>query len=300
MSLDIKKEMREGKKVKMITEAEVKSVDGVVKVALTKEITDRDGDIISVDGMDLSNYQKNPVVLDAHMMNGSVIDTMLGNMKNITKTTDERGIKMITGEIDFAPSPKGQIAKMLVEGGYAKTVSVGFGVNDYNAEMRTITRSELYEVSLVNVPANVEAQVIKSLKGDETVEGKLIKTLKNYDDIKPKIKQYRALIMNDDLCKKLGYEKTGDELVDLKNITDLMFKELEKKEDDNMDTDERNQSDEKQETPENKEENPQDKDDSQASENKDEKKEDDSEEVIEPTTEELQDMVDEAIRKAYL
>ena len=36
---------------------------GICKVILTKEIVDRDGEIISVDGLDLAKYEANPIVL---------------------------------------------------------------------------------------------------------------------------------------------------------------------------------------------------------------------------------------------
>jgi HK97 family phage prohead protease len=231
-------------KIKVI-QSEIKSEQGTIKMVLTKEIVDRDGEMISVDGMDVTNFKNNPVMIDAHNMNGSIVDNVLGKVNNLKKSTDEKGIKQWVGEPEFAPTPKGQVAKMLVDGGYVKTVSVGFGVKDFDHTTGLITKSELYEVSLVAVPSNVGAMISKSLKGDETVETKLIKSLGNYENIKKKIKQYRALFMSDELWAERKMTKSGNELVDLKAIFDVLTKEI---------TNEKEEQDSEKEKVENKEE----------------------------------------------
>jgi HK97 family phage prohead protease len=294
MKDNIQKMLSEGKTVKVVSEGEIKSEGEVIKLIITKEIIDRDGETVSVDGMDITNFLKNPVLLDAHYMNGSVIQTMLGKIVNLQKTTDENGVKMIMGEIEFAPNPNGQIAKDMVKGGFAKTFSVGYSVTDYNAQLKRITGSELYEVSLVNVPANVEAQITKGMKEGESMSDKLFKTISNYTDIKPKIKQYRALFMSDALFEKLGLTKSDDELVNMKNIYDEIMKEaepVEKEDEENKDKSNQENPDDKKPVENQPAADP-------AAEDKKDPVEDEN--IIEPTDEQLEDMVGDSIRRSYL
>jgi HK97 family phage prohead protease len=193
-------------------------------VTLSAEIMDRDGEVVDIDGLDLSNYKKNPVLLDAHNMYGSVIDTVLGRLENLKKVTED-GIKKCKATLVFANTPRAQLAKMLVMDGYVKTVSIGFGVKGYDPDGNRITKSELYETSLVSVPANVGAMIGKSLKGME--DNEIVKKLRNYAEIHPKIKEYRRLFLGSEMLEKLGYTKGEDELIDIKSIYDLLLTKLE-------------------------------------------------------------------------
>lgn len=193
------------------------------KVVLTKEVQDRDGEVVDIDGISIDNYVKNPVLIDAHNITGSVTQTVLGRLKNVTKTKDVDGVKILSGTAEFADTPSGQIAKSLVENGFVKTVSIGFGVLDYDAKDMRISKSELYETSLVSVPANIQATIGKSLKEGEELDNVIVRRLKNYDYIKPVLKEYRNFVQDDLLRTMLGYEPTGDELIDLKNIFDLIY-----------------------------------------------------------------------------
>lgn len=215
---EYKQEKGEQPTVKL--QAELKSTQSGVKAVLTKEMMDRDGEIVSINGIDIKNYKDNPVLIDAHDMNGSVVEKLLGRVNNLKKTTKD-GIKELVGELEFAPTPNGDIARKLVEGGFSRTLSIGFSVNDYDATTKTITKSELYETSLVIVPSNVGARIMKNFNPDNTAD-EMIKKLKNYEDIHPKIKEYRRLFMSDELAEILGYEKTGNELVDIKSVFDLI------------------------------------------------------------------------------
>lgn len=215
-------------KLKQMTSS-LQNEDGMVKVILTKEIEDRDGEVIKVAGVNIDNFRKNPIVLDTHRHNTSIED-IIGRMPNVEKTTDANGIPMIVGEVEFADTPKGQLAKKLVDKNILKTVSIGFSSKDFDVATRTITESELFEVSFVSVPANPEATTMKNAKIKELVEAddskELFKVLENYLEIHPRIKQYRKLLLGEELTEKLGYEKTGEELKDLKAVYDLIVAKL--------------------------------------------------------------------------
>ena len=191
-------------------------------VTLSREIVDRDNEIISIDGMNIDNFKANPVLLDAHNMHGSVVDNVLGRVEDIRKTIDDAGVKVLQGILKFADTPRALIAKSLVDGGFVNTVSVGFNISDYDRKNAIATKSELYELSLVSVPANIGATIgAKGMKADE-IGGELVKKLKNYEEIHPTIKEYRKNFMSKELCELIGYEKTGDEANDIANIYKAM------------------------------------------------------------------------------
>jgi len=211
-----------------------KSVDEDLapKVVLTKELTDRDGETLIVDGIKLTNFKKNPKFLDSHKARDSVLTSTLGKIENIKRCRDDKGVKQLCGKIKFAPTPNGQLAKALVDGGFANTVSLGFLIYEMDTEDPQnvkITKSELFEVSLVNVPANAEAMIEKSTqkaKDRDKQDEEVIKAIKNYKSIHKKIKQYRKLFMSDTICSLLNYSKCGKELVDVKNVFDLIVKRI--------------------------------------------------------------------------
>lgn len=195
--------------------------DNEVKVVMSKEIQDRDGEVLSVSGCDLENYKKNPVVLWGHRMNSGDVEDVMGRMIDVEKTIGVDGIPELQGVVEFADHPKAQYLKRMVKQGIISTVSVGFGIKNFDAETKTITDWELYELSFVNVPANTEARVTeKSIKeASEDFSEKVYKKLSNYEVIHPMIKEYRRLFLKDEeLLEELGVEKSGSELVDVKTI----------------------------------------------------------------------------------
>lgn len=191
-----------------------------VKVILSKEVVDLDGEVVVIDGIELPENKSLPFI-DAHMSWGSVTETILGRVANLAKGVDKEGIKVLTGDVNFAPTPKGVIAESLYKGGYATDVSIGFIVKDYDAATRRITKCMVYELSGVIVGANPHAKVQKSLAIEE-----LEKSLQHYKDIKPKVKEYRRFFLSDEFCAALGYEKVEDELINIKNIHDLIVTKL--------------------------------------------------------------------------
>lgn len=233
--------------------------DDNVKVILSKEIQDRDGEVLSIKGCDLENYKKNPVVLWGHRMVSGDVEDVMGKMVDITKAVGEDGIPVLEGVVKFADHPKAQYLQRMVKQGIVNTVSVGFGIKDYDYDNKIVTDWELYELSFVNVPSNTEAMVTeKSIKqGEEDFNEKVYKKLSNYEVIHPMIKTYRKLFLSDEeLLSKLGVEKSGSELVDIKNvheaIKNVFNKEVEADEDPKQ-TEEESIQETPEETPESEE-----------------------------------------------
>ncbi|HOU26522.1 MAG TPA: HK97 family phage prohead protease [Paludibacteraceae bacterium] len=205
--------------------AEVKQVDKEIEVTLSKQIRDRDGEIVDIKGGDLRNFSKNPIMLWGHRMIYGDVEDVMGHWENLRKTND----KILANPV-FAEHPKAQYLKRMVEDGHVRSVSISFIVNDggFNLESKTVKSWEMLEASWVTVPSNVEAvsNVKEFKKLDDELTEKQYRQLLNYKEIHPKIKQYRKLFMSEEFCGVLGFEKTGNELVDLKSIYDLIVSKL--------------------------------------------------------------------------
>ena len=119
---------------------------------------DRDGEVISVEGWDLKNFKKNPVIMFAHdyrtlpIGKATKIGVRDGKLMNVVEFPPE-------GTYEFADT-----VQRLVDAGYLKTESVGFipkkwedGDGGEKAPRRTYTKQELLEISIVPVPSNPNA-----------------------------------------------------------------------------------------------------------------------------------------------
>ncbi len=118
---------------------------------------DRDGEVIEVEGWDLRNFKKNPVIMYAHdyrslpIGRATKVGVSDGKLKNTVEFPPE-------GTYEFA-----DIVERLVNQGYLKTESVGFIPKEWKdgagekAPKRTYTKQELLEISIVPVPSNPNA-----------------------------------------------------------------------------------------------------------------------------------------------
>lgn len=132
------------------------------------ETLDRDGEVIKVDGWQLGNYKKNPVVLWGHNHGIPAIGKSLRTYK------EDGELKF---KVKFATEGTHELAdtvKALIDDEILKSVSVGYlalkreypsDEDDAKAKQPRVvtTKAELYELSIVNVPANQNA-LIASMK----------------------------------------------------------------------------------------------------------------------------------------
>ena len=91
--------------------------DGVFEVIITTEDTDRMGEVIQLDGWDLKNYMKNPVVLWGHDHYKMPIGIC---------TSIERTATGLLARGKFAPGEEGQEVRQLYDLGIVRATSVGF------------------------------------------------------------------------------------------------------------------------------------------------------------------------------
>lgn len=235
-------------KLAKISEIEVKEKSKSYKMIITKEVKDRDGEIIIIEGIDLRAYKKNPVVLLDHSY--KVEDIVWKTTKLYVEWN-----KLIADFI-FASTVKGQLAEELYNNGLLKTSSIWFISKSRDPEnMRIITESELLEWSLVAVPANasalsldgkqalykkgVDAGLIKQETPEENSEkepekkefeisGKIVKIENELKDIKNLLK-----ILTDDKVKEDVLDEEVKELkakhgaiVEIKQSLDIALKNL--------------------------------------------------------------------------
>ena len=123
----------------------------------TSEAKDRDDEIVLLDGWEFKNYEGNPIVLFMHDNRSLPIGKTVGILKDEVKRVLYFDIEF-SKSYDFAKTVEG-----LVEEGILRAVSLGFRVLDWEwdakQEALLLTKNELFEISVVNVPANQEALI---------------------------------------------------------------------------------------------------------------------------------------------
>ena len=147
--------------------------DRVLEFIASTAQVDRYGDIIEVEGWELDNWLKVPVILYGHDYGGFPIGQGISAIKDLL-----RGLVIQAKFATAAENPDADIAYRLALGGYIRAVSVGFMDlerepildNEGNRTGWRFKRAELLEVSLVAVPANPGALIVPVQKGILTQE----------------------------------------------------------------------------------------------------------------------------------
>lgn len=194
------------------------------RVRLTDDSLNSHGSRVLTAGVDITQYDRNPVLLYMHER-GKVI----GVMKDI-KVEDGQ----ITGEpvFDCATELSKQCKKQW-EVGSLRMVSIGIDILELSDKQEhllpgqttpTITRSKLFEVSIVDIGANDNAIVMRR-------DGKQITLGKNSENPLPLINNKPQISKSEmelkTIALKLGLPETADESAVLSKITELQGKAAE-------------------------------------------------------------------------
>ena len=139
-------------------DAEIKTLDEFsLEIVGSTSKVDRDGEVLDVNGWDLKNYKKNPVILASH----NYFEPAIGKAKSV-KIKDGS----LVFKIEFPEegvNPTADVYRKLYIGGFMRASSVGFIPKEWedldgkSGLWRKYIKQELLELSLVSVPANPEA-----------------------------------------------------------------------------------------------------------------------------------------------
>lgn len=178
------------------------------RVRISNERLNCYGTRILTDGLDISQYQRNPVLLLMHER-GKVI----GYVKDIKKENGE-----VTGELEFdEASPESIRVKKQFEFGSLKMVSAGIDILEMSEDPAllvqgqtspTVTKSKLYEVSVVDIGGNDDALVL-------TKDGTTLELAKDGSNPLPLLNNKPSKHLKEmelkELALMLGLEATADD-----------------------------------------------------------------------------------------
>lgn len=216
--------MDELKKIKDDFSANVRGIDvknREVDIIASTPKKDRHGSIIEQNGWELTSFKNNPVILFGHentpapFLGGPSINAGMPVAKANPETVmvvDDK-LKM---RIKFAETPFADTVFNLVQDGFINMVSVGFIpkqtdiIEDEDGNKTPVhKRMELLEVSIVSIPSNDEAQIVRMAK----------KLNRDVTDIK------RVLVDFEKECKSFDVVPEGNVTIsakEYKKLTDYM------------------------------------------------------------------------------
>ncbi|MBF0877461.1 hypothetical protein HKD21_11465 [Gluconobacter cerevisiae] len=127
---------------------------------ITNDALDRANDIVDPDGLDVTEYLRNPRVLKIHNDGEWPIGRCV-ELKRVGNGWQ--------GTVEFCPAdypvvgPDAEFCRRALKDGFISAVSIGFRPLNYSindAGGMTITESELLEFSIVPIPCNQEALLV--------------------------------------------------------------------------------------------------------------------------------------------
>lgn len=184
---------------------------------ISKEVVDRDGDILRASGVNFENYMKNPVFLSFHNSHefplGKVLRFWVEN-DSVKAEVYFPTIAELSSDLENV-SEKAKLVDFTYhcyKTGMLNAVSVGFIPTEYK-ETRTgldVIKWELLEFSAVAVPANQDAiaEAVKSF-GNDFAKSFVTKKALTLDDIIEKVSEYEKAC--DEVRKMIAeFEKSND------------------------------------------------------------------------------------------
>jgi hypothetical protein len=170
--------------LKELPEGVEKAKDDSFWAIASVEDVDEDGDIVRIDGMDLSMHRKDsPIkILASHLRKlPDGTPPVIGKVEEFRKTTLRKGAagekKALLFRFTFAPGELAGKYKELTEAGYLDSFSIGASVLESKPlknKGHDYTKTKLQELSEVTIPANAGATVMRALEeklGDQLERG---------------------------------------------------------------------------------------------------------------------------------
>lgn len=203
---------------KLFLKAEIRKQGDTIEFIASDETLDRHGDKVPIDGWDLKNYKRNPVLLVNHDYR---VQNIVGKAKNLRV----EGKKLIFEPQLHELTDLAKEVTAMVQEGYLSTVSVGFLPHWPDTEQGKkggAVMNELLEISFVPVPANPRAERIKSLAREEELEQEAQEKLKDF--LAPEEEE-------ETVEEEKGAELDDDEIPSFDRMDDIDEKKLEGKTD---------------------------------------------------------------------
>lgn len=133
---------------------ETKSLgENEIELIVASDKEDRHGERLSIEGLSISKYKENPIVLWAHEYSEAPIG-------RATKVWKEAGKLMAKVLFAVEENPKAKMIYDLIKGNFLNAASIGFIANYEDMVGNMFTKSEMVEFSIVPVPANPEALIL--------------------------------------------------------------------------------------------------------------------------------------------
>jgi HK97 family phage prohead protease len=163
---------------------------------------------VLTNGIDISQFAKNPIMLYNHRTHSSM---PIGKWENIRK---EGGKLIATAIFDENEDVLAKQVKSKVEQGILNAVSIGFDVVETSADLAlmkpgqtrpTVTKSKIFEASIVPFPSNGNALKLRFESQGLTLSGDVPENI--IEQLLPSLKQIRMK----NLLSKLGLPETATE-----------------------------------------------------------------------------------------
>lgn len=135
-----------------------KAENDVYTFVMSEEKVDRDGELVVLDGLDINEFLKNPQLFYNHESRRYPIGLVKSIRREGNRLIGDIWLNQITEE--------SKIVKQLIDAGNLKTGSIGFSVSEANYNDKDgiyyLSKSELYEFSICNIPSNTGSVRIKA------------------------------------------------------------------------------------------------------------------------------------------
>lgn len=137
--------------------------EGEVEFIVSTDSWDSHGERIKVDGININEFKKNPVVLWGH-------DGFNLPIAKATKVWKDGNKLMARAKFYLKDEFARKVYDYIVDG-FLNAVSIGGTVDEWGSDGLTITKMTMKEFSVVSVPANPDAiATAKSLNGNQKAE----------------------------------------------------------------------------------------------------------------------------------
>lgn len=122
-----------------------------IKFIVSDETLNSHGSVILTSGINTAKFERNPIMLYMHERDNGVI----GRWENVHK----EGEKLIAEAVFDEDTELGAKVKKQVENGFLRSASIGIDIvkEEVINGVKTITQCDLFEISIVDIPANGNA-----------------------------------------------------------------------------------------------------------------------------------------------